>query len=197
MPDSRGTPPRGRRPRGRAGPGRPDRSTAGRSASDTGSQPRVGAERPPRPRLTGRAAILVLVVSVLTVSYASSLRAYLEQRQHIGELKSTIAERTDSINKLEKEKWRWSDPAYVQAQARERFGYVMPGEKAYQVVDEDGNPLGESEQLTEPDRNDPEPKAWWEDAWGSVELAGNPPAPGEKEKPAGTITAPPESSDAE
>lgn len=190
MPDSRGTPPRGRRPRGRRGPGRSDHAAA-RSASDTGSQPRV-AGRDARPRFTGRAAILVLVMSVLVVSYASSLRAYLEQRQHIGELKATIDERTDSINELEKEKRRWSDPAYVQAQARERFGYVMPGESSYQVVDEDGNPLGEGEQLSEPERNEPTPEAWWEDAWGSVELAGNPPKPGDKDKPAGTITAPPE-----
>jgi cell division protein FtsB len=187
MPDSRGKPPRGRRPRGRRGPGRSDH--AARSASDTGSQPRV-AGRDARPRFTGRAAILVLVMSVLVVSYASSLRAYLEQRQHIGELKATIDERTDSINKLEKEKRRWSDSAYVQAQARERFGYVMPGEKSYQVVDEDGNPLGAGEQLSDPERKESKPKAWWEDAWGSVELAGNPPKPGDKDKPTGMIEAP-------
>lgn len=144
-----------------------------------------------RPRLTGRAAILVLVVSVLTVSYASSLRAYLEQRQHIGELRTTIDERTASINELEKEKRRWSDPAYVQAQARERFGYVMPGEKSYQVVDEDGDLIGQGERLGKPERRSPAPRAWWENAWGSVELAGNPPKPEDgKDKPTGMIKAP-------
>lgn len=193
MPDSRGTPPRGRRPRGRAGPGRPERVAAARTTADTGPQPRLrGGGRAPRPRLTGRAAILVLVMSVLVVSYASSLRAYLEQRQHIGELKATIDERTDSINKLEEEKRRWSDPAYVQTQARERFGYVMPGDTSYQVVDENGDLLGEGEQLSDPERKAPEPKAWWEDAWSSVERAGNPPKPEDKDQPAGTITAPPE-----
>ncbi|MBA3781421.1 MAG: septum formation initiator family protein, partial [Nocardioides sp.] len=60
-----------------------------------------------RPRLTGRAAVLVLVLAVLVVSYASSMRAYLQQREHISDLKSAIAERETSINELEREKRRW------------------------------------------------------------------------------------------
>ena len=66
----------------------------------TGEQPAVAAN-PPRPsRLTGRAAILVLVVSVLAVSYASSMRAYLQQRDQIGDLKDQIALRQASISDL-------------------------------------------------------------------------------------------------
>ena len=42
--------------------------------------------------------MLVLVLAVLTVSYASSLRAYLQQRPLIGDLKAQIAEREASIN---------------------------------------------------------------------------------------------------
>ena len=50
-----------------------------------------------RPRFTGRAAVLVLVLAVLTVSYASSLRAYLQQRSHIGDLKQQIAKLVTKI----------------------------------------------------------------------------------------------------
>ena len=103
------------------------RSAASRPATPAGSRRRVRGGRPRRPRLTGRAAVLVLVLAVLTVSYASSLRAYLQQRSHISELKTAIAEREASINDLEREKQRWEDPAYVKAQARARFGYLMPG----------------------------------------------------------------------
>jgi hypothetical protein len=46
----------------------------------------------------------VLVLAVLAVSYASSLRAYLEQRSHIVELKATIAERRATIDELELER---------------------------------------------------------------------------------------------
>ncbi len=115
---------------------------------------------------------------MLTVSYASSLRAYLQQRSHINDLKAQIAEREAGIDTLESEKRRWEDPAYVEQQARERLGYVMPGEKTYLVLDENGLPLEPEATLADPDqvlRTTPTP--WWDTAWDSVELAGNPPKP--------------------
>jgi hypothetical protein len=124
--------------------------------------------------------VLVLVLAVLTVSYASSLRAYLQQRAHIGDLKESIAERETAINALEREKQRWQDPAFVRAQARARFGYLMPGETGFLVLDEDGNPLESQTSLSDPDEViKTVPTAWWSEAWASVELAGNPPPPGD------------------
>ena len=120
--------------------------------------------------------MLVLVVSVLTVSYGSSLKAYLQQRSQIAELKEQIAVREQSISALEREKRRWEDPAFVQAQARERFGYLMPGETSYVVLDENGQPLESEARLHDPDEVvKVEPTAWWTTAWASVELAGVPP----------------------
>jgi hypothetical protein len=128
--------------------------------------------------------VLVLVMAVLTVSYASSLKAYLQQRQHIAELKAQIAQSEADINGLEREKTRWRDPAYVQSQARARFGYVMPGETSYVVLGADGKPLQSETSLT-PKREVlvKEPTAWFETAWESVLLAGNPPPPEDKPKP--------------
>ncbi|WP_203338689.1 FtsB family cell division protein [Nocardioides limicola] len=125
-------------------------------------------------RFTGRAAILIGVVVVLAVSYASSMRAYLEQRAHIDEIKAEIADRRASIEELQREKRRWSDEAFVRAQARERFGYLMPGETSYQVIDVDGTPLNPSETLPEREVAEP-PTAWWQVAWESVEIADDPP----------------------
>ncbi|WP_107764772.1 FtsB family cell division protein [Nocardioides terrigena] len=167
-------------PGGTTGPG--SRTQRGRSAVSrptTPAEARPGADaRSRRPRLTGRAAVLVLVLAVLTVSYASSLRAYIQQRSHISDLKTAIAEREASINDLEREKQRWEDPAYVKAQARARFGYLMPGETGFQVLDENGQPLEQQATLNDPDDVlRIEPTAWWSPAWDSVELAGTPPAP--------------------
>ena len=135
--------------------------------------PRV-AER--GPRITGRAAVLVLIVAVLTVSYGSSLKAFLQQRSHIAELKEQIAEREASIQALEREKRRWSDPAFVAQEGHRRFGYVMPGETSYVVLDADGQPLESGATLHDPDDVvKEEPTAWWTTAWASVVLAGNPP----------------------
>ncbi|QIK74256.1 septum formation initiator family protein [Nocardioides piscis] len=154
--------------------------SAGSRPAVASSQPTgAGSGGPRRPRLTGRAAVLVLVLAVLTVSYASSLRAYLQQRSHIDDLKTAIAEREASINALEREKRRWQDPAFVRAQARARFGYLMPGETGFLVLDENGDPLETRVSLSDPDDRASVPTAWWSQAWASVELAGNPPAPSE------------------
>ena len=179
MPDSRRTPPRGSRPRGRTGPGRttsaarPARQAL--TAGPDGGAPRPEGQR--RPRLTGRAAILVLVVAVLAVSYASSMRAFLEQRAENNAYLEEIAQRSASIDDLEREKSRWNDPAYVQSQARERLSYVKPGETSYVVLDEDGNPLESESELRDPSEvtAGQVPEAWWGEAWDSVKLAGRPP----------------------
>jgi cell division protein FtsB len=184
-----------KRRRGRTGPGgRPGSSRSSRTpgrgvaarpaAAGAGSPGRPAPRRPatgvrPRQRLTGRAAVLVLVLAVLVVSYASSMRAYLQQRTQINHLKSSIAEHEANIDALETEKERWDDPAYVQQQARLRLGYVMPGEKTYLVFGEDGLPLDSQGELQDPGQVlTPEPTAWYDTAWDSVELAGHPPKVG-------------------
>ncbi len=169
------------RPTPRGGPGGSRRpgERGGQQRARTSPAAAVPAAEAPtgrRPRFTGRAAILVLVVAVLTVSYASSMRAYLQQRAHISDLKEQIAAKAAAIDDLEREKRRWHDPAYVEAQARDRFGYVMPGETSYVVLDEHGNPLEADQTL--PDASEvlkKKPTAWYADAWDSVLLAGNPP----------------------
>jgi len=177
------------RPRPGSGPGRTPSARGGRPVAAPSTA--VPAEQPRRSRFTGRAAVLVLVVAVLTVSYASSMRAYLQQRAHISELKAQIAEREQDIDALEREKRRWDDPAYVQAQARERFGYLLPGETSYVVLDEDGNPLDTTNQLPDASEvGDQTPEAWWGPAWDSVVLAGDPPAA--KPPPATDLKAPAE-----
>jgi len=118
---------------------------------------------------------LVLVVAVLMVSYASSMRAYLEQRSHIADLRASIAASEADIERLRREKRRWQDPAYVEAQARERFGWVMPGETGYQVIGTDGKPLTPSDTLTDPDTvAEADSPEWWQTAWGTMQAAGHP-----------------------
>jgi cell division protein FtsB len=134
------------------------------------------AEARKRPRFTGRAAILVVVLAVLAVSYASSLRAYLQQRSHISDLKEQIAERRASIDHPQREKDRWQDEEYVEQQARLRIGYVMPGETSYVVLDENGEPVEQESELTDPSTvARPTPEPVYSDVWQSVKLAGNPP----------------------
>jgi cell division protein FtsB len=122
--------------------------------------------------------VLVLVVAVLMVSYASSMKAFLQQRTHINDLKAQISQREANIDALEAEKQRWDDPAYIEQQARARLGYVMPGERTYLVLDENGDALRPQAELDDPaEVLSTAPTPWWSDAWESVELAGHPPKP--------------------
>ena len=186
-PTSRGSRPGapGSTGRPRSGPSRPG---APRPRAQASSRPAP----PPRPRVTGRAAILVLVLAVLMVSYASSMRAYLEQRHHLEALDASIAASEANIAELEREKARWEDPAYVRSQARERFGWVLPGEIGYQVIDEDGEPLGHDDSLTDTEvtTEDDEQPLWWQSAWESVEAAGNPEDVAREPEPVDLIRAP-------
>jgi hypothetical protein len=114
-------------------------------------------------------------MAVLMVSYASSMRAYLEQRAHLSDLRASIDESRGNIEQLKREKRRWDDPAFVELQARQRFGWVLPGEIGFQVIDEAGQPLTEGDSLTDPDAApDVDRPEWWETAWESVEVAGKP-----------------------
>jgi len=161
-------------PRRRTGPGR--RRPADRPVRLPVAVAGAPEAESARSRLTSRAAVLVLVVAVLMVSYASSMKAFLQQRAHINDLQVQIAQREANIDTLEAEKKRWSDPAYIEQQARARLGYVMPGEKTYLVLDEDGQALRPQSDLDDPaDVLTTAPTAWWSDAWASVELAGHPP----------------------
>jgi cell division protein FtsB len=119
--------------------------------------------------------VLVLVLAVLAVSYASSMRAYLEQKEHLQALRESIAESRANIAEMKREKRRWDDPAYQEAQATERLGFVKPGEIAFQVIGEDGDPLDHEDSLTDPAALDVENEpAWWQTAWQTMEAAGNP-----------------------
>ncbi|HET8603332.1 MAG TPA: septum formation initiator family protein [Marmoricola sp.] len=134
-------------------------------------------------------AILVVVFALLMVSYASSMRAYLQQHAQVQQLQDQVAQSRHDISQLEREKRRWHDKAYVEAMARERFGWVLPGETAYQVIGRDGKPMQDISELSNPTSvGHVVPEAWWSKAWGSVRTADHPPS--EQPPPAAKITPP-------
>jgi cell division protein FtsL len=154
----------------------PTTRSATRATTRAVAEPDVPAGSRARARLTGRAAVLLLVLAVLAVSYASSTRAWLRQRNEIADLTAQIKASQAAIDSLQQERRRWSDPAYVKAQARERFGWVMPGETGYRVIGDDGHTLaGGANQLAEPVApTSSVGHPWWQGAWSSVVVAGQP-----------------------
>ncbi|WP_189312473.1 FtsB family cell division protein [Streptomyces brasiliensis] len=88
-----------------------------------------------RSRLTGRAALLALVVCTMVVALAYPMRQYVSQRAEISDLERQQKEAQERVEQLRDLKARWQDDAYAEQQIRLRLHYVMPGETGYVVVD--------------------------------------------------------------
>ncbi|MCG7597323.1 septum formation initiator family protein [Mycobacterium sp. PSTR-4-N] len=80
-----------------------------------------------------RAAILAAVICVLTLTIAGPVRTYFSQRTEMKQLQASESQLRDQIADLESQKAKLADPVFIAAQARERLGFVMPGEIPYQV----------------------------------------------------------------
>ena len=148
------------------------------------AEPTTSRNESGRTRYTGRAAVLALVLLVLVISYASSLRAWIDQRQEIATTEAEIAEAQARVDQLTQTKQRWHDEAYLRRMARERFGWVLPGEIGYRVIDENGETVGDTSlDAPEGDAATPDQPDWYDRVWGSIEYAGQPPEEAAEPKP--------------
>lgn len=123
-------------------------STRGRPA---GAASRKGASRPARPRQppvapssawiagvrgSGFTLLVMGIMIMAVVVLAPSVKTFVEQRAEIAELQRTVDAAKTQAQNLDEERTRWSDPAFIRAQARERLYFVMPGEVSYLVLDD-------------------------------------------------------------
>lgn len=167
------------------GPGRPaprrTRTTTAR-APQAAAKPAAAPRRNPpqrwqsRVKLTRRAVALGVVIVALLISFVGTFQIYLNQQRDLAEAEQEIRDRSAQIADLQAELDRWNDPAYVKAQARERLGWVMPGETGYRLVDDDGKPIGggvtlQSQQRPVAGEDD---QSWWQKLAGSVATADSP-----------------------
>jgi cell division protein FtsB len=125
--------------------------------------------------LTGRAAVLGLVVCALVLSLAYPAKEFLAQRGEIGRLLQQQRDAEARVAALEERRRQLSDPAYVRAQARERLHFVLPGETVYVVVPPpaDSGTGGETADLPAVSRDG----SWYGRLWGTVRAADGAPAP--------------------
>ncbi|SPT53141.1 Septum formation initiator [Actinomyces bovis] len=80
---------------------------------------------------------LLAIVAVLTfaiVFAGPAARQFLVHRAELADAKRQLAQAQATQAALQQELARWDDDAYARSQARERLGYVMPGETSYVVV---------------------------------------------------------------
>lgn len=122
--------------------------------------------------VTWRLLLLAVVLAALGVTLAQSLRVYFAQAQEIAAKRAEIHATRERIGELEDQLERWRDPAFIKAEARERLGWVLPGETGYRVIGADGKPIGGDSTVLAPTRHGG--GLWWEGLWGSVKVADSP-----------------------
>ena len=139
-----------------------------------------------RPQLTGRAAILAVVVCAIAMSLAYPVREYVAQRRQIAQLEEQQAKALRKLQQLEERRRRLEDPEYIKRLAKERLFFCEPGADCYQVLDE-----GEAEATAKVGTKPPERPAWYVTLWRSFEAAdkGLPPTPAASGSPAPAASA--------
>ena len=119
-------------------------------------------------------AILLLAVATVLSPF---VRSFIEQQGRISALEDDIASREKALGELQIQDARWNDPAYIAAQARKRFTYVMSGEVGYvvldtpRVVEDEADPSGAAAREVADSTG-----SWASTLWDSVEAAGAAPA---------------------
>jgi cell division protein FtsB len=138
------------------------------AAADTAKRTTAPAPR----RLSGRAMALGLVLLALMLAYAYPVRLYLDQRAQIQQLELSQARQRATIGQLTTESAKWSDPAYIKAQARARFQMVEPGTKAYLVL-----PSPQTASAVSPASPAKTATTWYGALWSALRAADRPDGP--------------------
>ncbi|MGH3323296.1 MAG: FtsB family cell division protein [Streptomyces sp.] len=137
----------------------------GAQAAERVYRARGGSVRAPRrSRLTGRAAMLALVVCSLVVALAYPMRQYVSQRSEIADQRRQAEHAREQVKRLREQRARWQDPAFVEQRAREHLHFVRPGETGYTVRDGTGD-------ARRPTDRRPADRAWYQNLWDGVDSA--------------------------
>lgn len=88
-------------------------------------------------RMSGFALSLLLLIVCALVVLAPNLKVFVDQQQQIAQLEQSVTDAQSNVDVLNGEIARWSDPAYIESQARDRLYYVYPGDITFLVIGDD------------------------------------------------------------
>lgn len=78
--------------------------------------------------------VSLFIVAVGVIQLVSTLNVYAADLAHLNSLKRQEAALIAQKQELENDISRWEDASYVAAQARDRLGFVFPGEQSVHVL---------------------------------------------------------------
>ncbi|MGI8677854.1 MAG: septum formation initiator family protein [Jatrophihabitans sp.] len=123
-----------------------------------------------RPVLTGRALGLGALVVLLVVVLASPVHRYLASRSDVTSAARQLHEDRQQLAELTKQKALYSDPGFIQQQARKRLSFAMPGDTVFVVVDKGSKT--EIEKTRDKSTAGKVTGPWNDRLWNSVRAAG-------------------------
>jgi cell division protein FtsB len=117
-------------------------------------------------------AILGAIFVMLAVTLVPTLRSTLKQRSQISDLRTELAQQGRTVAELQRQQRQWSDPAYVEQQARERLKFVRVGETSYTVIDAEPAPVENTgPKIAAPVRASTVKSPWYGELWQSIVIA--------------------------
>ncbi|WP_425484506.1 FtsB family cell division protein [Haloechinothrix aidingensis] len=147
------------RPRRTGRTRRPVRVRRGGAARVAGAMRSIGLST------TRRAAVVAIVLCTLAFTLAVPLRTYLAQQAEVSQEEERQRRLEAEIERLEERKAELEDPVQVEAEARARLRYVMPGETPYIVqLPEDSADVGDGDG----GEDGASGGAWYERVWAGV-----------------------------
>jgi len=120
-------------------------------------------------RLTGRAALLAVVICAIALSLAYPVREYIGQRQQIDQLLAQKQTMSAQVKALQAQSKKLNTRQYIEQQAEDQLHMCFPDEQCYQVVS--GMP-----NVAEPAAPKAPPDPWYSKLWTSVQKADKEPA---------------------
>ena len=130
------------------------------------------AAAPRSTRLTGRAAVLAVVICAIVLSLAYPVREYVAQRRVIDQLVAQQQTMQAQVKSLEAQQAKLSSRSYIEQLARQELDMCFPGKQCYIV--EGGQPAASTAGTAQPAG----PAPWYAKLWQSVEQAdANPKSP--------------------
>jgi cell division protein FtsB len=132
-------------------------------ANQTPAQAAAVAAASRSTRLTGRAALLAVVICAIALSLAYPVREYIAQRQQIDQLLAQRAMTSAQVKALQDQATALGQASYIEQQARDQLHMCFPNEKCYQVI------AGSAPAA--PARAKPAASPWYSRLWQSVQRA--------------------------
>ena len=136
--------------------------------SPAGPADRTGARTTTRPKLTGRAAVLAIVLCAIMLTLAYPIREYIADRRQIDQLAESNARLAQEVKHLQKQARALGTPAVIEQEARDDLHWCFPAQTCYDVI-----PLATPAAKA---GEKPAGSPWYGRLWASVQKADGSPA---------------------